>query len=317
MQRLWNGGLSQAALGNPLRGFDHLSREKYPLLGVLSLGLLVSLLVLGCGGSGGHVPLQPGEEWNGPPVVKEDTHIPAPGTVLTQNPTDWAFSFLELSRGVDTNLVPGWYSNLAGAPTSSTVPLQRVNLFSAAIPDTARIVWTLTPNTGVDADLVICHRKWIVGNSSKSGDVEDWVAFAPETTYRVYALVYGWAGAATIGFKIEADLCWSISPGGWSSGKEYAQLSGVDRRGSDWFLLILPSTGSAYTATVNLTAVGGTDPDLYLYDPNEGNGSAPFASEDDPGSDSYSFTTWGGFYYARVKAWTGSPCKYVISLSTS
>jgi hypothetical protein len=70
--------------------------------------------------------------------------------------------------------------------------------------------------------------------------------------------------------------------------------------------------------TVNVTALGGDDPDLYLYDSVLGNGSAPVAASYAVGSDSVSYTSTTGYrLYVRVQAYAATaPCDYTVAVTS-
>jgi len=293
---------------------------------LLSVGLLASLVVAGCGGGGSDANLQSGEEGNGP-SDKMAPYIPAPGTVLTQRTVDWASLFQGPSRALDTPLTLGVFSNVVGAPTAGSVLEERLNLYSNQVTNVVNpIVWTATPvadasgNTG-DNDLGILYASSggaisVIATSTNVGPVEDWAAFDPYPygTTRYFGLIWGVPGGPTNHyFQVEADRCSPLLVNGASkTGKE-------NQTGSDWFHFYpvdLDGDGYPDPTTVNLTALGGTDPDVYVYDSAYGNGSAPVVVGANVGSDSVTYTPSWYRQYVRVYAFSGSPCQYTVAVTS-
>jgi hypothetical protein len=206
------------------------------LLVVLSAGLLVSLLVLGCGGSGGEANLQSGAEWPGPPLEKASS-IPPPGTVLIPRTVDWTSLFGGASRAVSTDLTLGLFSITGGAPTSSSVLQTRIDLYAVQANSTANpLVWTMTPKPGTkgklgDNDLTIyAPGSGVLATSAYYGSWEEWAAFTPPAIGQYYGLIYGAPDQlATHLFRVEADRSSPLTINGTvKTGKENVP-------GSDWF----------------------------------------------------------------------------------
>jgi len=287
---------------------------------LLSVGLLASLVGMGCGGGGSDANLQFGEEWNGSPAGKV-TYIPAPGTVLTQRTLDWTSLLAGPSRAMDTPLQLGYFSNLTGAPKAGSVPEERINLYSMVTTSTAYpIVWTLTPTPDADGNVgdsdlgLLGGYLSVFATSANVGPFEEWAAFDPGGVGRYGGLVWGAPdGLGNHPFRIEADKSASLAVNGASkTGKETPP-------GSDWFHfnpVDLDGDGYPDPITVNLTALNGTDPDVYVYDSAYGNGSAPVVVGANVGSDSVTYTPSGYRQYVRVYAFSGSPCEYTVHVAS-
>lgn len=89
--------------------------------------------------------------------------------------------------------------------------------------------------------------------------------------------------------------------------------------GSDWFHfdpVDLDGDGNPDPITVHLTALNGTDPDLYIYDTALGNGSAPVAAGASVGGETATYTPSWYRQYVRVYAWSGSPCEYTVHVAS-
>lgn len=287
---------------------------------LLSMGLLASLVVAGCGGSGETGDLQSEENGSTP---EKATSIPPPGTVLIPRPVDWATSLGEPSRAMDTSLTLGKLSDAAGAPTTGTVARSGINLYSAQVNSVRNpIVWTMTPIVGTkgktgDNDLAIAYGLFnVFASSAHYGPWEEWVAFEPAVG-RYFGLIYGVPDEiVTHKFRVEADVCSPLTVNGSAkTGKE-------NKNGSDWFYFDPPfnyNTWACDPITVTLTALGGDDPDLYLYDSYHGNGSAPVAASYDVGDDTVSYTSpYGSRLLVRVRAYAvaAAPCDYVIAVTS-